>query len=128
EIAGDILVSLSGSFQTTPSFFLNPANGVNYSLVTQAPQYAMQSLDALRTIPLSSSGRRDGDILADYATIHRGTEMAVVNHYNIRRVLNVFASVQDRGLGAVGKDVEKIIQENEKLLPRGSTIYLTGQL
>ncbi len=128
EIAGDILVSLSGSFQTTPSFFLNPVNGVNYNLVTQTPQYAMQSLDALRTIPLSASGRRDGDILADYATIHRGTEMAVVNHYNIRRVLNVFASVQDRGLGAVGKDVEKIIQENEKLLPRGSTIYLTGQL
>ncbi|HEU0121482.1 MAG TPA: efflux RND transporter permease subunit [Bryobacteraceae bacterium] len=128
DIANSLLVSLSGSFQTTPSFFLNPANGVNYSLVTQAPQYTMQSIDALRNIPISAAGVTRPEILSGYASIGRSQEMAVINHYNLRRVLNVYASVQDRGLGAVGEDVERVVESNRKLLPRGSTVTVSGQL
>ncbi len=128
DIANSLLVSLSGSFQTTPSFFLNPANGVNYSLVTQAPQYEMQSLDALRNIPISAAGVMRPEILSGYASIGRSQEMAVINHYNLRRVLNIYASVQDRGLGAVGEEVERIVAGNRKYLPRGSTVTVSGQL
>ncbi|WP_031496811.1 efflux RND transporter permease subunit [Bryobacter aggregatus] len=128
DIANSLLVSLSGSFQTTPSYFLNPANGVNYSLVTQTPQYMMQSLDAIRNIPISAAGVTRPEILSNYATIGRSQEMAVINHYNLRRVINIYASVQDRALGAVGKEIEQIVDANRKLLPRGSTVTVSGQL
>lgn len=128
DVAGSLLVSLSGSFQTTPSFFLNPQNGVNYNLVTQTPQYAIQSLQALENIPLSSAGMTRPEILADVASIRRSSEMAVLNHYNIRRVIDIYAGTQGRDLGAVGRDVTKIVDAHRKELPRGSFMNIRGQL
>jgi len=128
DVATSLLISLSGSFQTTPTFFLNWQNGVNYNLATQTPQYRIQSLQDLQSMPITSTSMRSPEILADVASITRSSEMAVLNHYNIRRVVDVYASVQDRDLGAVGREITRIVEANQKLLPRGSFITIRGQL
>ena len=128
DVATSLLVSLSGSFQTTPTFFLNWQNGVNYNLATQTPQYRIQSLQDLQNMPITSATMKSPEILADVASITRSNEMAVLNHYNIRRVVDVYASVQDRDLGAVGREITRIVDANRKLLPRGSFITVRGQL
>jgi multidrug efflux pump subunit AcrB len=126
DVANSLLVSLSGSFQTTPSFFLNWDNGVSYNIATQTPQYDITSLDDLQNIPINSTGRPE--ILADVASITRTSEMADVSHYNIRRVVDVYANVEDRDLGAVGRDVSRIVDANRADLPRGSFVTIRGQL
>src|ERR1700682_1017174 len=100
DVAGSLLVSLSGSFQTTPTFFLDRQNGVQYSLVTQTPQYQIQSLQDLQNTALSGPGMIRPEILANVGSISRTTEMEVVSHYNVRRVVDIYGSVQDRDLGA----------------------------
>ena len=129
NLASSLLISLSGSFQTTPTFFLNWQNGVSYNLATQTPQYRIQSLQDLQNIPLTtpSSVTRPG-ILADVASITRSSEMAVLSHYNIRRVVDIYGAVQDRDLGAVGRDIAPVVDANRSLLPRGSYITVRGQL
>ena len=128
DVAGSILNSLSGSFQTSPMFFLNWRNGVDYNLVAEAPQYDIQSLQDLQSISLNGQKALRPEILADVASIQRSHEMQVINHYNIRRVIDIYASVQDRDLGAVGRNVTKIVNQNSKFLPRGSFITVRGQL
>jgi CzcA family heavy metal efflux pump len=128
DVSSSLLVSLSGSFQTTPTFFLNWQNGVNYNLATQTPQYRIQSLQDLQSMPITSANMARPEILADVASITRSSEMAVLNHYDIRRVVDVYASVQDRDLGAVGREITRIVDANRKLLPRGSFITIRGQL
>src|SRR5467141_1989146 len=128
DLASSLLVSLSGSFQTTPTFFLNWQNGVSYNLATQTPQYRIQSLQDLENIPLTGPSTTRPGILADVASITRSSEMAVLSHYNIRRVVDVFGAVQDRDLGAVGRDIARVVDANRSLLPRGSYITVRGQL
>jgi multidrug efflux pump subunit AcrB len=128
DVATSLLVSLSGSFQTTPTFFLNWQNGVNYNLATQTPQYRIQSLQDLQNMPITSTTAKSPEILADVASITRSNEIAVFNHYDIRRVVDVYASVQDRDLGAVGREITRIVDANRALLPRGSFITIRGQL
>lgn len=127
DLARNLLTSLSGSFQTQPTFWLNPKNGVNYNLVTQTPQYAIQSIQDLRNIPVSSAQSKQPEILSDVADITRAHEMGVATHYNIRRTVNIYGSVQDRDLGAVATHIEKILNSNRKYLPRGSEVALRGQ-
>jgi multidrug efflux pump subunit AcrB len=133
DLANSLLVSLSGSFQTTPTFFLNWQNGVSYNLATQTPQYRIQSLYDIENIPITPGGatgtgpKRPG-ILADVASITRASEMATVSHYNIRRVVDIYGAVQDRDLGAVGRDVARIVGASQKLLPRGSFLTVRGQV
>jgi multidrug efflux pump subunit AcrB len=128
DIASSLLVSLSGSFQTTPTFFLNPANGVNYSVVTQSPQYRIGSIQDLMNVPVSAPGVTKKEILGDVGTISRGTTMAAVYHYNIQRVLDIFGSVEGRDLGGAAKDINRIVDANRKNLPRGSTVTIRGQI
>ena len=128
DVASSMLNSLSGSFQITPMFFLNWKNGVSYNLVTQTPQYDVQSLQDLQDTPIASSASSHPAILADLGSIRRGSEMAVVTHYNIRRTVDIYAAVQDRDVGAVGRDVTSIVNANRKFLPRGSFVTLRGQL
>jgi CzcA family heavy metal efflux pump len=128
DIATSLLVSLSGSFQTTPTFFLNPQNGVNYNLVTQTPQYAIQSLQDLQSVPISGPNMTRPEILADVSSISRANDMAVLSHYNIHRVVDIYGSVQGRDLGAVGGDIQRIVDQNRKSLPRGTVLSLRGQL
>jgi multidrug efflux pump subunit AcrB len=128
DVTSSLLVALSGSFQTAPTFFLNWQNGVQYEMISQTPQYRIQSLQDVGNIPISSAGMIHPEILSNVASISRGSEMEVVSHYNIRRVVDIYGSVQDRDLGAVGRDVAYIVDQNQKLLPRGSFFRIRGQL
>ena len=130
DVANSMLVTLSGSFQTTPTFFLNPQNGVSYNIVTQSPQYSVQSLQDLEGIPISSgtSSAARPEVLSDVSTITRGDGLALVSHYNIRRVLDIFGTVENRDLGATGADLTRIVDANRKYLPRGSTVTIRGQI
>ena len=127
DVANSVLNILSGSGQITPMFFLNWENGVNYSLVAQTPQYEIQSLQDLQNIPISAGGGAH-QILGDLATIKRANEMQVISHYNIRRVVDLYAAVQDRDLGSVGSDIARIVEASRALLPRGSFITVRGQI
>lgn len=127
DLARNLLTSLSGSFQTAPTFWLNPKNGVSYNLVTQTPQYAIQSIQDLRNIPISGPQQRQPEILSDVADVKRSNELAVVNHYNIRRTVNIYGSVQDRDLGSVATQINQVLAANKKYLPRGSEAVLRGQ-
>src|SRR5262249_49162460 len=109
DIAGSLLVSLSGSFQTTPNFFLHRQDGVEYNLVTQTPQYDVQSLQDLQNMPISSPAMARPGILADVASLTRSTEPAVLSHYNIRRVVDIYGAVDGRDLGAVGRDITRVV-------------------
>ena len=128
DVAGSMLNSLSGSMQVTPLFYLNWSNGVDYNLVAQTPQYKIQSFEDLQNIPVTASTMARPEILADVASISRSNEMEALSHYNIRRVLDIYGSVQDRDLGAVGRDVSRITGRSAAHLPRGSFINLRGQL
>ncbi|HEY3743425.1 MAG TPA: efflux RND transporter permease subunit, partial [Bryobacteraceae bacterium] len=131
DVANSALISLSGSGQTTPQFWLDPRNGVSYSVVTQTPQVSLASLNDLRNIPISpvsgTSVNAKPEILGDVATMSRTAGLAVVSHYNIQRVVDIFGSIQDRDLGAVGRDVTRIVDENKKNLPRGMVVRVRGQ-
>lgn len=129
DVANSALISLSGSSQTAPNFWLDPRNGVSYFVVAQAPQFALSSLSDLRNIPISSASgaAKQPGILSDVAGMHRGAGMAVVSHYDIQRVVDIFGSVQDRDLGAVGGDITKIVDDNRKFLPRGMRVLIRGQ-
>jgi multidrug efflux pump subunit AcrB len=128
DVANSVLLTLSGSNQVSPAFFLNWQNGVSYNLIAQAPQYSVQSLQDLENIPISGSGMSRPQILGDVASIARSNGMAVISHYNTRRVVDIFGSVQDRDLGAVGRDIARIIDANRPSLPRGSFVTLRGQV
>jgi multidrug efflux pump subunit AcrB len=128
DVATSLLNTLSGSFQVQPMFFLNYQNGVNYNLVAETPQYQMQSLQDLKGIPITAPGMTKPEILDDVASVSRADEMAVISHYNIRRVLDIYGAVQGRDLGAVGRDIQKIVAANEPSLPRGSFLHVRGQL
>jgi multidrug efflux pump subunit AcrB len=128
DVATNVLNSLSGSFQITPMFFLNYENGVSYNFVEQPPQYHMRSIQDIENIALTSQPRKNPEILADVASVRRSSEMEVVSHYNISRVVELYASVQDRDLGAVSREVKKIVDKDRSLLPRGSFITIRGQV
>jgi multidrug efflux pump subunit AcrB len=128
NVASSVLNALSGSFQITPMFFVNWKNGVDYNLVAQTPQYRLQSMNDLLNVPLNASSGTSMEILGDVASVARGHEMGIINHYNIRRVIDVYGAVEDRDLGGVSHDVEKIVSANQKLLPRGTYVAIHGQV
>jgi CzcA family heavy metal efflux pump len=128
DVANSVLDTLSGSFQTAPIFFLNPKNGVNYNVAFEAPQYDIQSLRDLQNIPVTGPAASQPAILADLATVKRSQEMAAVDHYNIRRVIDIYGNVQGRDLGAAGREITRIVDANRHLLPRGSFVTIRGQL
>jgi multidrug efflux pump subunit AcrB len=128
DVGQSMLNSLSGSFQITPMFFLNWKNGVNYQMAAQTPQYRMQSIQDLQNIPIDIPGNRNPEILADVASIHRGDEMAVISEYNMRRIVDIYGAVQDRDLGGVSRDVQRVVNDFEGHLPRGTSIAILGQV
>jgi multidrug efflux pump subunit AcrB len=138
SIANNLLIGLSGSFQTTPTFWLSPANGVSYPVVTQIPQYDLDSLQALEDIPVNDPGSTvnvavDGtgqapQLLRAVARISRGAGVAVASHYNVQSVIDIFAAAQDRDLGGVGADVERVLAQTTTDLPKGSTVISRGQM
>lgn len=128
DIASDVLISLSGSFQTTPEFWLNPKNGVSYSIATQTPEYRTDSLQDLENIPLAGSTAAQKQILGSFATFQLGSGTGVVSHYDIQPVIDIFGSVQGTDLGSVAKQINKIVNESQKDVPRGSQLIVRGQI
>jgi CzcA family heavy metal efflux pump len=127
NIASDMLISLSGSFQAAPTFWLDPKNGISYSVVTQTPQYRLESLDDLRNISIHGDSGQP-QILGALATIERGTGPAVVSHYNAQPLIDVYAAVQDRDLGGVARDIHKILQTTAGDVPKSARIIARGQM
>jgi multidrug efflux pump subunit AcrB len=128
DVAGNLLVSLSGSFQTSPSFWLDPASGVSYTVATQSPQYDFQSLQDIANIPVNGGTHAPWQMLANLGSITRGVGMATVSHYNAQTVLDIYGSTQGRDLGGVARDVQAIVDRNRGQLPRGSQIIVRGQI
>ena len=156
NVAQSILVSLSGSFQTTPNFYLDPRSGVTYSVAIQAPQYRLDSLAALKSLPVTGSTQAASsttagavgtasaimpgapstgtpgtplpvDVLGNLSTIVPGTELGTVSHYNVQPVLDIYTNVDGTDLGTVTRAMESIIKRHQKDLPRGSHFILRGQ-
>ena len=128
NVASNLLVSLSGSFQTSPSYWLDPRNGVSYNVITQTPQHQISSFSDLRNIALTSPSGSHPEILGDVASTSRSSGMAVLSHYNIQRAIDIYGAVQDRDLGAVAVDMNRIIDASRKDLPRGSQLMVRGQI
>jgi multidrug efflux pump subunit AcrB len=129
DIAQNLLVSLSGSFQTSPTFFLDPKNGVSYSIATQTPQYHADTLQDLVNTPITTSGTSvSPSIMASLVSMQRGTGMGVVSHYNVAPVIDIFGGVSGRDLGGVAGDINKLIDANRSQLPRGSRVIIRGQV
>jgi CzcA family heavy metal efflux pump len=129
DVSNNLLVSLSGSSQTSPTFWLNPATGVSYNITTQTPQYRMDSLQDLQTIPVASPrNSMAAPMLETVASVTRDAGPAVVSHYNAQPVIDIFGSVQGRDLGGVAADVIPIIENAKKDLPRGSQIVVRGTI
>ncbi len=128
DVAQNLLVSLSSSFQTAPTFWLNPKNGVTYSLAVQSPQYRIDSLQALMNTPINGAGASSPQVLANLATATPLTTPAVVSHYNIAPTVDVFANVDGRDLGGVADDTTDVLKPFEKQLPRGTQLHVRGQV
>jgi len=143
DVAASLLVSLSGSFQTAPSFYLDPNNGVSYSVAIQSPQYKLDSLAALQSLPVNGAlpiqqpggstaaatpgAQRTEQVLGNLASITPGFELGTVSHYNVQPVIDIYANVDGTDLGSVTRKIEKIIDQHKAELPRGSHFILRGQ-
>jgi multidrug efflux pump subunit AcrB len=126
DVATNLLTSLSSSFQTAPNFWLDPKNGVSYPIAVQTPQYKINSLDSIGMIPVTTGYQQPNQLLENIATPARGAEPAVVSHYNVRPVIDIYSSVNGRDLGSVAKEVDKLTSAVK--LPRGTTIVTRGQV
>ncbi len=127
DVANSLLVTLSGSGQVSPSFWLNPKNGVSYPVVTQMPQYRMDTLSDLNNLPVTAA---DGttQILGALADIKRGPSDGVVSHYNVQPVVDIYGSIQGRDLGGVASDIRRVLRDTAKNVPKGSVVVLRGQV
>jgi CzcA family heavy metal efflux pump len=128
NVAQSVLVSLSGSFQTAPNFWLNPANGVSYQVAVQSPQYRMTSLQDLMNTPVTNANVPNPQLLSNLVQLTPVERPAVISHYNVQPVIDVYASTQGRDLGGVSRDVEKALQPFRGHLPRGTQLIVRGQV
>ncbi len=156
DVAQSLLVALSGSFQTTPSFYLDPRNGVSYNVAVQTPQYRLDSMSALESLPVTRSASSSASagsttpsstgsspapmetnapgasqqpvqVLGNLAAFKPGAELGTVSHYDVQPVLDIYANVEGTDLGTVTREMERIVKKYEKQLPRGSHFILRGQ-
>ena len=146
DVAGSLLVALSGSFQTSPTFWLNPKNGVSYNIAAQTPQYSLDSLGDLQSVPITASappsptanfsmltpaaqmGGQPIQILGNLASVTRGEELATVTHYDIQPVIDIYGNIDNTDLRSVADKIRVIISKHQKELPRGSHLVIRGQV
>jgi len=129
DIAQNLLISLGGSFQTSPTFWVDPRSGISYSIATQTPQYRADTLQDLVNIPITNStGVAAPSLMASLVSVKRGTGMAVESHYNIAPVIDIYGSVSGRDLGGVARDLNQLIDALRSQLPRGSHVVVRGQV
>jgi len=127
DVTNSMVVNLAGSSQVAPTYWLNPDNGVSYAIVMQTPQYDLDSLGALKNIPITAPGAA-AQTLGAIADVHRVTRNAVVSQYNIQPMIQIYATTQGRDLGAVAADVQKVIDETAGDVPKGAQVFLLGQV
>lgn len=129
DVANSVLLSLSGSGQVQPTYWLNPALGIQYTINIRAPEHVMDSITALESVPVSGGlvGQANGQLLTNVADVQRGQSPMVVSHYNVLPVIDVFGGVSGRDLGGVLRDINPLIEQAKKNLPRGSFILVRGQ-
>jgi multidrug efflux pump subunit AcrB len=143
DVAQSLLVAMSGSFQTSPTFFLDPKNGVSYNVAVMAPQYQLDSLAALKSLPIHGSSAaqqvseaastgapgapQPTQVLGNLASIAPGTELGTVSHYDISPAIDIYTNVDGTDLGTVTRAMEKIVARHKADLPRGSRFLLRGQ-
>jgi multidrug efflux pump subunit AcrB len=131
DVAGNLLVALSGSFQTSPIFWLNPQTGVSYSVAVQSPEYRVNSLQDLLNVPVTpvaAAAAGPPQILGNLATVVRGAEQGTVSHYNVQPVLDIYGAVEGTDLGNVARQVDAIVAADGKDLPRGTQVIVRGQI
>src|SRR5947209_579629 len=130
DVASSVLLSLSGSGQTAPSYWLDTTTGVQYLVSVRAPEYRLASLNALQALPVSAPsqpGAANGQLLTNLASFTRTNSQPIYAHYNIMPVVDVYGGISNRDLGGVLKDIKPIVAEMQKNLPRGTSIMLRGQ-
>src|SRR5260370_526768 len=123
-----MLTTLSGSSQSAPTYWLNPANGVSYAVSVQTPQRDINTMTGLQNIPVTSATAADSQLLGGLAKVERTNSNAVVSHYNVQPVIDIFATPQGRDLGALASDIQKAVHDTAKHLPNGASVALRGQL
>jgi multidrug efflux pump subunit AcrB len=128
DITNSMVVNLAGSSQVAPTFWLNPANGVSYPIVMQTPQPQLDSLSALANLPVGNGATTGTATLGGVARFERGTASALVSQYDIQPMVQIYATTQDRDLGAVARDINKVLEETKAELPKGTTVQMLGQV
>jgi multidrug efflux pump subunit AcrB len=128
DVTNSLVVNLAGSSQVAPTYYLNPDNGVSYSIVMQTPQFQIDSLSALETLPITAASTAVPPILGGIADIKRSISSAVVSQYDIQPMVQIYATPQGRDLGAVAADVRAVIADTAKEVPKGSSVVLLGQV
>jgi multidrug efflux pump subunit AcrB len=128
DVTNSLVVNLAGSVQVAPAFWLNPKNGVSYPIVIQTPQYRMDSLGELKTLPITGSRPGTPQLLGGLSDIKRENSNAVVSHYAVQPAFDVFATTQDRDLGGVAADIQQVLDDTKSDLPAGATVTIRGQV
>jgi len=129
DIAQNLLVSLSSSFQTSPAFWLDPKNGVSYNVAVQSPQYRVDNYQALENTPVTGAAPGSSpQIIGNLVDITTTARQAEISHYNVQRMINVYAAVDGRDLGGVSDEVLKLVDGVKHELPRGTHIEVRGQV
>jgi multidrug efflux pump subunit AcrB len=128
DVTNSLTVNLAGSGQVAPTYYLNPDNGVSYSIVMQTPQYQIDSLSALQALPITAAGNPQSPILGGIADVTRTISSAVVSQYDIQSMVQIFATPQGRDLGAISADIRSVLAETAKDVPKGSSVVLLGQV
>jgi CzcA family heavy metal efflux pump len=128
NVAQNVLVSLAGSFQTQPAFWLNPANGVVYQVGVQTPQYRVDSIDSLMRTPVGAGNATPTQLLGNLVQLQPRQQLAVASHFNVLPVIDIYASVHGRDLGAVAREVDNLVDQMRPQLPRGTQVAIRGQV
>jgi multidrug efflux pump subunit AcrB len=128
DVATAMLTTLSGSSQSAPTYWLNPQNGVSYAVSVQTPQRDINTMTGLKNIPVTSPSAANPQLLGGLADVQRTNTNAVVSHYNVQPVIDIFATPQGRDLGALASDIQTVIHDTAKDLPKGASVALRGQV
>jgi multidrug efflux pump subunit AcrB len=128
DVSSDLLISLSSSGQTAPNFWLDPRNGVQYGINVMTPQYRMGTMEALQNTPVTAPGQAQPQLFGNLATSVRGVTPAVVNHYNVQPVFDVYASADRRDLGAVAREIDNVVAKMKPNFPKGTQVTMRGQV
>ena len=128
DVANGLLLTLSSSFQINPSFWVNPANGIEYNVAVQVPQYKIDSLQSIENIPISSASRPNPQVLSNLAQLSVNVEPAVISHYDAQSMINIYSAIEGRDLGGVDNDIQKVLADFKDKLPRGTEIERRGQV